>query len=191
MNQAFSTLTISGRVVDVGGGRAPDYFRYLTQFNVTSIEPIDGSLSAIDFEQDALPFEAQTVDTVLICNTLEHVYHYGFLLGECARILRSKGRIVGFVPFFVGYHPDPHDYFRYTKEALHRMLLEAGFSTIEVKAVGGGPFLSNFNTIVLSFPRAVRPLLYLPYALLDTIFLLLRPQGKERFPLGYTFTGII
>jgi len=189
MNVALASERISGHAVDVGGGRSPDYVRYLAQDVDTKIEPIDGSISGIDFENDPLPYGDGAVDSVLMCNILEHVYNHAALLTEARRILRSRGRLVGFVPFWVGYHPDPHDYFRYTAEALTRMLTDAGFSNLRIVPVGDGPFLANFNTISLSFPRIARPLLYLPYAVLDSLMLFLRPRARNRFPLGFMFSA--
>jgi len=128
-----------------------------------------------------------SVDTALCANVLEHVYNHQFLIKEMKRILKPGGTLVGFVPFLIQYHPDPHDYFRYTKEALMRMFTDAGFTHIQIREIGGGPFLSNFNALVLSVPRPMRPLMYLPYALLDRVFLKVRPKIRERYPLGFIF----
>lgn len=189
MNIRLSREYISGKVVDVGGGRSPDYFHYIQQQLGVVVEPVDGILSGIDFEVDSLPYGDGTTDTVLMCNILEHIYNHQRLLKEAERILRKEGRLVGFVPFWVGYHPDPQDYFRYTKEALRRLLHEAGFSDIAVCEVGGGPFRANFNTLSLSMPRILRPLVYPLYALVDELVLMLRPKIRERYPLGYLFTA--
>ncbi|MEK7604884.1 MAG: methyltransferase domain-containing protein [Patescibacteria group bacterium] len=189
MNRALTHETIRGHVVDVGGGRSPDYFSYLQSESGTAVEVSDLSSSPIDFEKDPLPYASGSIDTVLLCNVLEHIYRYTHLIGETHRILRPDGRIIGFVPFWAGYHPDPHDYFRYTHEALFKMFAEAGFKDVTITRIGGGPFIANFNTVVLSFPRLVRPLLYIPYALLDRLFLFLRPASRVRFPLGYVFTA--
>lgn len=186
MNDALRGIALTGKVVDVGGGRRPDYFSYFDTKHVSSIEPVDGSLSQIDFEKDPLPYESGTVDTVVLCNTLEHVYNHNFLVQECARIMKPTGTLVGFVPFFVGYHPDPHDYFRYTKEALVR-ICEAHFERVSVEEVGGGPFIASCNTVCLSFPKWLRPLLYVWHASLDALFLSIRPQARMRTPLGYVF----
>lgn len=189
MNVALSREHISGKTVDIGGGRAPDYFSYLQQESGTTIEPVDGSLSGIDFEKDALPYKNNSIDTVLMCNILEHIYNYQHLLREGRRILRTGGTLVGFVPFWVGYHPDPQDYFRYTKEALVRMLSDAGFKDICVIEVGGGPFRANFNTISLSLPRFLRPVVYPFYVVADSIMLALRPLSRARNPLGFMFSA--
>jgi SAM-dependent methyltransferase len=187
MNVALAQVSISGKTIDVGGGRNPDYFMYLKHDDGVSIDTVDGSISGIDFETDPLPYGDSTVDTVISCNVLEHIYNHAHLAREMRRITTLNGRLIGFVPFWVGYHPDPHDYFRYTEEALRRIILDAGYRTCEIQTVGGGPILANFNTLLLSVPRFLRPVLYLPYVLLDTVMLTLRPKSAQRNPLGYMF----
>ena len=189
MNRGLADETVRGHVVDIGGGRNPDYFEYFRKEDA-HIEPIDASISGIDFERDPLPFDDASVDTIVSCNVLEHIYNHWFLLDEMQRILKSGGTLIGFVPFWVGYHPDPRDYFRYTREALERLFKDAGFVNVRVRPIGGGPIIANFNTIMLSIPRVVRPVLYLPYAFLDRVFLTLRPKSRERNPLGFVFNAM-
>ena len=187
MNRALGEETLRGKVVDIGGGRNPDYFEYFKKEGKPEIEPMDGSISGINFETDALPHGSNTVDTVILCNVMEHIYNYRHLLAEIKRILKTDGQLIGFVPWWVGYHPDPHDYFRYTHEALERIFRDAGFSESRIRRVGSSPILANFNTIVLSVPRFARPILYLSYGLLDALFVYIRPKSMERNPLGYIF----
>lgn len=187
MNLSFKKVVLSGVVVDVGGARHPDYFSYFNTSAVSSITPIDGSLAPIDFEKDPLPYSEACVDTVVLCNVLEHMFNYRFLLTEISRILRPKGMLVGFVPFMVNYHPDPHDYFRYTHEALHKLFSEAGFTDIHIEPIGGSALYVNFNNIMLSFPQYIRPILFLPYVVCNKVFVWFRPHIVNRYPLGYTF----
>ena len=187
MNRALGEETLRGKVVDIGGGRNPDYFEYFKKEGKPEIEPMDGSISGINFETDALPHGSNTVDTVILCNVMEHIYNYEHLLAEIKRILKTDGQLIGFVPWWVGYHPDPHDYFRYTHEALERIFHDAGFSQAKIRPIGSSPILANFNTIVLSVPRFARPILYLSYGLLDALFVRVRPKSMERNPLGFVF----
>ncbi len=191
MNLSLSKETLKGAVLDVGGGRYPDYFDYFKKSENVSIEIIDFSLSGIDFEHDEFPNKPSTVDTVIMCNVLEHVYHYNFLLNQVYKVLRSEGKLIGFVPFWVGYHPDPHDYFRYTLESITLILSEAGFKGIKITSIGGSPIIANFNTIGLSIPRVLRPILYILYKLLDLIFLNIRPKSAKRNPLGFKFVAYV
>jgi SAM-dependent methyltransferase len=187
MNRALGEETLRGTVIDIGGGRHPDYFDYFKKEGNPKIVAEDGSMSGIDFETDALPYEVSAVDTVILCNVLEHLYNYEHLLEEIKRILKTDGHMIGFVPWWVGYHPDPHDYFRYTHEALERIFTDAGFTYVRIRRIGSSPILANFNTLVLSMPKFVRPILYLWYAPVDWLFAKLRPDSTIRNPLGYIF----
>lgn len=189
MNVFFARYELAGKVVDIGGGHNPDYFSYFKKGGDYTVEAIDGSMTGIDFESDTLPFGTKSVDTVILANVLEHVYNHQHLLQEVRRILAEKGTLIGFVPFWIGYHPDPHDYFRYTHEALARMLEEVGFTDVRIHPLSVGPILANFNTIVLSLPRILRPVAYLVYAAGNAVFLALRPHAGARNPLGYVFTA--
>jgi SAM-dependent methyltransferase len=188
MNEALSDFTLNGMVADIGGGRSPDYFDFFKKGDSFSVSAVDASLGTIDFENDRLPFRDGSVDTVICCNVLEHIYNHSFLVSEMNRILKEGGHAIGFVPFFIQYHPDPHDYFRYTHEALIKIFAHAGFKDVSIRAIGNGPFTVNFNNIMLSFPRMLRVIGLYPTLLADRIFLSLRPGGRERYPLGYVFS---
>lgn len=187
MNRAMRTETLRGKVVDIGGGRKPDYFDYFKKDGAPEIVAEDGSMTGINFETDELPYADDSINTVILCNVLEHIYHYEHLLEEIHRTMKEGGELIGFVPWWVGYHPDPRDYFRYTHEALALIFKDTGFSDARIRPIGSGPILANFNTIVLSVPRIVRPVLYLLYAPLDALFVRMRPASKARNPLGYVF----
>lgn len=193
MNLELANYTVKGKVLDVGGGVNPSYFQFLKKEPRTEIINIDfKSLHAIgktvDLEKDPLPYADESVDQVLMFNILEHIYNYRFLIGEAKRVVKSGNEVLGFVPFMMSYHADPHDYFRYTKESLKKIFAEAGFKNVVVKEVGLGPCAVSYN-IMVSFPLpGVLKLAVFPiYYLLDRVLLKLRPQLKEKYPLGYIF----
>ena len=85
MNEELRDFTLTGKVVDVGGGHNPDYFSYLRRDEGSEVEMVDGSTTGIDFETEALPYETASLDTVLLCNVLEHVYNHHHLVREVHR----------------------------------------------------------------------------------------------------------
>jgi SAM-dependent methyltransferase len=147
----------------------------------------EGSPGHVDLEHDPLPHADATFDQVLIFNLLEHLYEPGNVLREARRVLKDGGTLLGFVPFLVHYHPDPHDYFRYTREALPRMLSDAGFSGASVDEIGRGPFAVNYMNVMFAAPMPIRVALLHWYWALDSLFLALRPEATTRYPLGYLF----
>lgn len=176
-----------GFIVDIGGAKSASYLGRLALAAGAVVESVDGATHALDFEKDALPYGDGAADAAICCNVLEHVYGHRHLVAEIRRVLAPGGTLLGFVPFFVQYHPDPRDYFRYTNEALERILSDAGFAEVSVEAVGQGPIGVCVNSLLLSLPRLLRPVLVAlawPLALLSVR---LRPNLRARFPLGYVF----
>ena len=191
MNLEAGNYSVGGRVLDLGGGISPTYFNFLKKERGTEILNLDlknnEDEGRIDFEKDNLPFTNDTIDNVLAFNLLEHIYNYRHLVSEAIRVLKTGGRMLGFVPFLINYHPDPNDYFRYTSESLQKIFTEASFKEIKIKVIGLGPLAVNFNILAPFLPVFLRCLLFPFYYCADKIILGLRPKMTERYPLGYFF----
>ena len=99
-------------------------------------------------------------------------------MAEVARVLRPGAVFAGSVPFLgQGGHADPHDYYRYTDQALRRLF--GGFREVKVKphgnafGVGWRLVLSRLRFLVILNP-------------------LLRHLGRRPDPVrpeGYTFVA--
>lgn len=195
MNERCSTVSLEGlHVLDLGSGATKGsyhkyFFRPAAQVYTADKKQGVAMHAQLDFEVDALPFDTDQFDAVLSFNLFEHIFNIRHVLKETERVTKSGGQLIGFVPFLINYHPDPHDYFRYTKEALIKLFEEAGYGEVSIEEIGGGPFLVHANNIVLSFPRVMRPVLVLPCMFLDWIFLSMSTNARERFPLGYFFVA--
>jgi len=85
----------------------------------------------------ALPFGDSIADCVLSVEVLEHVYEQQVFLIELRRILKSGGRVLLTVPLCLGEHMQPHDYFRYTRFGLEKVLSTSGFRVVEIHGRGG------------------------------------------------------
>lgn len=197
MNESCQRFRLRGRVLDLGSGsNKASYHRFFQkdasiQIDFLDLRPISHKEEAetFDFEKDFLPCEAASVDQILIFNLLEHLYNYNHLFQEVARTLKKDGQIFGAVPFLVGYHPDPHDYFRYTSEALQKIFVESGFAEPQIQMLGVGPFTASFSQFEFVLPRAIKILFYPLIYFLDKLFFLLRPRfNREKFALGLFFS---
>jgi SAM-dependent methyltransferase len=192
-NFSLVDYELKGVVVDIGGGEDPSYLRFFRKaenFSLCNIDFKSEKYSQINLEKDNLPFATESVDQILMFNILEHIYNYNFLVDEVFRIIKSGGEVIGYVPFLINYHPDPHDFWRYTNETLEKIFTEAGFKEVKITAIGFGPWLINYNNIMVFLPKILRIILFPFYYALDWLFLKIKPDIKKRFPLGYLFIVI-
>ena len=197
MNAECSNHSISGITLDVGSGRKlASYYRFLKKNGEgIKLERLDLGFDSkdmgkiINLEKDALPFSPDETDTLLLFNVLEHLYNYRHVLTEIKRVLKPGGKLVGAVPFLVPFHPDPHDYWRYTVESLEKIFSEQGFVQIKIRSFGYGPAVAAFAQIEGVIPRIVK-LVVLPFVFLfDWLITSFRPKlGKNKFCLGVFFS---
>jgi hypothetical protein len=190
LNVRLSKDTLVGSTIDIGGGKNADYISFMNREKDVEFVGFDIKAGAvIDFEKDELPARDGQYDTVLFLNVMEHIYNYQHIANEVVRITKNDGgRLIGFVPFLMWYHPDHHDYFRYTHESLKRILREAGGVEINVESISMGPFVAASHMILQSFPKVVRIIVFVPLFLLDCAYLYFRPTHGNRFALGYYFS---
>ena len=89
-------------------------------------------------------------------------------------------------------YPSPNDYFRYTKEALERMIRDIGFKEVKVYPLAGGIFISFYSNIFLitnKIPFLNNFLLFI-FSFLDKFLYLFTKSYKNIMPIGYFFTAI-
>lgn len=189
MNLEVAKLNLHGAIADIGGGVHPSYYKFLKDsknLNISSID-FESANYKLDLEISTLPFSDNFFDGVFLFNVLEHIFDYNHVLVEANRILKDGGQVVGFVPFLINYHPDPHDYWRFTNESLTKVFLKIGFDNIKIQTIGRGPILVNFNHLASWLPKFLLFILFPFYYLLDYLLLYFRPKFKLRYPLGFFF----
>ncbi|KKS39419.1 MAG: SAM-dependent methyltransferase [Parcubacteria group bacterium GW2011_GWD2_42_14] len=192
--EQLSTLELSGKVLDLGGSRKSKYHELIRgnhAIEVVNIDENSGLDNNFDLEKP-FPLQSESYDAVLACNVLEHIYNYQNIFTESCRVLRKGGTIIIIVPFIMFFHPSPHDYWRYTKETLNKLLIESNFIDISIVPIGQGPFLvlgQMFGGVRI--PELLRMILYYKLFLLDKIIsLFVKSEAlKERYPLGYFVTA--
>lgn len=190
MNIECLDYVLKGKVADIGSGATKaSYHRFFKREEGADVVATDQQISSIDFEKDTLPYDDAGIDALLIFNVLEHIYNYPFLLSEVKRVLKPGGRVFGAVPFLVGYHPDPYDYWRYTAEALYRIFEAAGFKNVRIKFLGRGPFIAGYSQMEFLLPRIIKITVFPALFFLDRIFYKIRPKtDRQKFALGLFFT---
>jgi SAM-dependent methyltransferase len=136
-----------GRLLDVGCGDKPyqHLFRpfvseyigveHEATFKQTSAQSRDSGPDVV-YDGKTLPFEAQSFDTVISVQVLEHTPEPGRLLIEMARVLKRDGVLLLAAPFSFRLHEEPHDYFRYTPHGLEVLCRDAGLRVERVERIG-------------------------------------------------------
>jgi ubiquinone/menaquinone biosynthesis C-methylase UbiE len=148
---AYAQKYISGETVDLGAGYAK--YRETIKKKATKYVAFDMAPGKnIDVVGDVLnlPFEAQTFDTVISTQVLEHVEKPWVMVGQIRRVLRDNGICILMAPFLTPFHACPNDYFRYTMEGMKSLFRNEGFEIIECFSYGG-PFIVFSEFIRLSW----------------------------------------
>lgn len=101
-----------------------------------------------------LPFKDNSCDAVVCESSLEHFKNPQESIMEFHRILKHGGLVYISVPFIVGFHASPYDYYRWTEEGVKELMKD--FAPAEI-GIGWGPtyalttILREWLAIVLSF----------------------------------------
>lgn len=97
----------------------------------------------------ALPFKDNSLEIVVAQEVLEHVEDPFYAISEILRVLKPGGIFYCQVPFVIGYHPGPTDFWRFTKESFAFLFQDASWEIQEVdQSLGHG---SGFYRILVEF----------------------------------------
>lgn len=113
---------------------------------------------------EALPFPDNSVDLVITQETLEHVADPFQAAREIGRVLKTGGTLYLQVPFIIGYHPGPTDFWRFTRQGIERLVEVAGLRTVELSPTVGsstGFYRITVEYFAILFSLPARSL-YLP-----------------------------
>lgn len=70
----------------------------------------------------ALPFADNSADAIITEQLLEHVANPQKVVGEIYRVLKPGGAVYVSVPFIIGYHSMPCDYYRWTLSGVKELM---------------------------------------------------------------------
>lgn len=155
-HKALSKISLSGSVLDLGGDTRSTYrscFKGKPVFTTVNLDPKSQPNIQHDLEQ-LLPFADGSYDHVVLINVLEHVYNYQQLLSEARRVVRTGGSVVVVVPYVFPHHPSPRDYWRFSRQAVHKIMESSGLSVQSIDSLGSGVFKARYVLLgrLLPFP---------------------------------------
>lgn len=188
--QLLAALAPDAKGLNVGAGQT-NFDPRIKNMEIMAGEGIDlvGSVEAI-------PCENSMFDLVITQEVLEHVKSPNLAVSEIYRVLKHNGTAYIQLPFIIGYHPCPNDYWRFTYEGIVELVESVGFK-LERIAVSVGPAVGFYRVAVEFFAvlmssfygRLYKPtkfffsfLLY-PVKWLDP--LMLRSDEAKRIAGGY------
>lgn len=208
-NQLFKHIQSSipffkGKLLDVGCGVMP--YRKFINSNAEISEYIGMDLqnSAVyghaqpDIFWDGfnIPLDANTVDSVLLTEVLEHCPEPLKVLNDINRVLKVDGTVVFSVPFLWYLHESPWDFYRYTPFAIKKMFQETGFDFEKLEIYGSNDLAFLHSYLIWlkksALPKLIRFAIYLctlPFILL--FLALAKSKNRNEFNDGQIFIGII
>ncbi|MBR1170990.1 class I SAM-dependent methyltransferase [Bradyrhizobium liaoningense] len=133
----------SGRLLDLGCGKAPLYGVYETLASEVTCVDWGNSLhqtTHLDKEADLtkpIDLPDQAFDTIILSDVLEHIPVPLDLCREIARLLAPGGKLIMNVPFYYPLHETPYDFYRYTEFALRRFMELSNMKVIYLEPIGG------------------------------------------------------
>ena len=154
---------VHGQLIDLGCGEMP--YRQALMPQLESYDGLDlfPRSNEVRYQSDlenmaGVPNESY--DSALMIEVLEHLPHPWLALAETNRILRPGGILVLSVPHISRLHDEPHDYYRYTRHGLTRLLQDAGFEVVRLEKKGGVfSFLGHQASTLLVTPTWRIPVL--------------------------------
>jgi SAM-dependent methyltransferase len=149
--QLLDSCSPDAFILNVGAGET----RLDPRVKTLEIEAAPG----IDFvgSATALPIEDNSLDLLITQEVLEHVDNPFLAMREIYRVMKSGAKAYVQLPFTIGYHPCPNDYWRFTRHGIEELARQAGFCQIETgtsigPATGAYRIAVEFFAILFSLP---------------------------------------
>lgn len=129
---------LTGDLLDVGCGTAP-YTSYFPHIRSKRNCDYHAARGTVDFVSSAvaLPVRAESFDSVLCTEVLEHVPDPHATWSEFHRVLRPGGKVLLSTPMYWPSHEQPYDFFRYPEHGLRFCAERNGFKIIDLIPRGG------------------------------------------------------
>lgn len=157
-----------GVMVNIGAGDTKIHS------NIINLDLKGGPNVDIIASADNIPLLDNSVCLVICQEMLEHVPVPLDVLLEIHRVLRKNGTLYLQVPWTIGYHGCPQDFWRFSRDGISQIVLSAGFVVQEL-GVTVGPFTGFYRVAVETFGilgSLLSERLYKPFKLSAALILL-------------------
>jgi SAM-dependent methyltransferase len=129
---------LKGRVLDIGCGSKPyeELFTSKTEYIGMEIDSPHGRKNPkadVFYTGTKFPFDAESFDSAVATQTIEHIFNPDEFIAEIGRILKKGGKLLVTVPFVWDEHEQPYDYARYSSFGISHLLKTHGFKIVEHK----------------------------------------------------------
>jgi len=194
INEILKQYSKGSFILNVGSGNKR-IVPHIKNLDISTGENIEYTCDA-----KTIPIEDNCVDLIITQEAFEHIPSPQKALKECYRILKDGGKIYFQVPFIVGYHPGPTDFYRFTREGIENFLSDVGFKVEKVEITRAGAFgfyyvAVEFFAILFSGPisflyipsKGIFSVLLYPIKIFDFWFRL--SKKRDRIPCGYYAIG--
>jgi SAM-dependent methyltransferase len=190
VHRLLNQIGSGGRGLNVGAGSSQLHPALI------NVDIVPGPTVEVCASVELLPFPDETFDLVVSQELLEHVRDPFQAMQGMKRVLKKGGVIYCQVPFIIGYHPGPTDFWRFTRQGIRELVEKSNLECLEVDlAVGAGTgfyriaveflavFASRFASLLYLPAKGAFALILYPLKWLDT-FLSQSPE-VDRIPGGY------
>ena len=181
---------IVGKVLDIGARGKPSYEKYLPkniEYIKTDYVQKNGVDQVLDFNQ-LFPFADASIDTVFLFHNVYIAENPAHVLVEVHRVLKKGGHLLISNPFGVNVMAEPHDYGRFTKEGLEKIMRGANFDIVYGKQIGDRFSVIAYALHAFFLIWPIRLICNSIAFFCDTLI----PRGMKKnhpFPLGYFYVA--
>ena len=190
IKQCISELESNDIGINIGSGTTNIHK------NVRNLDIFPGENIYYVAKAESIPENSDFFSLAISQEVLEHVEDPNLAVREIYRVLKKGGKFYCQVPFIIGYHPGPTDFWRFSKEGILTILSKAGFEILEVDiSVGAGTgfyrilveffagLFSIFTPKIYFVLKAGFAITFYPIKYLDFVFKY--SSQKDRIPGGY------
>lgn len=190
-----SAPQLQGDLLDVGCGTKP--YRHLLSVRRYVGLDVDSdrtrSLGIADdlYDGQRFPYDAESFDSLLCNQVLEHVFAPDPFVREMCRVLKPEGKLLLTVPFIWDEHEQPYDFARYSSFGLKALLERNGFKVLEQHKLlaDASLFCQLFNAYVFKAWRSDISLINIlvtffvmfPVTLLGLVLARVLPKNNDLF----------